>query len=221
MGKNTPMTIFFTSDLHFNHKAMVRDTTTGEPGWRPFDTLDDLNRTIIDRWNSVVEDNDIVYVLGDVCMGKRTDTLPLVRELAGTKFLIPGNHDNCWEGLIYPQVIPEVQAKQRAKVDGWREKYLELGGFEDILPSQVRVTLISPAGTHMDFDLCHFPALGPREGDDRYPWAYPPISETYNIHGHTHEPYRLHDGNQIHIGVDAWDFTPVSTGQIFDLIYVP
>ena len=55
--------IFFTSDLHFCHD---REFIWGSRG---FSSCDEMNNTIIERWNNTVTDYDIVYVLGDLMLG--------------------------------------------------------------------------------------------------------------------------------------------------------
>jgi len=52
--------IWFTSDTHFGHD---RDFVWGVRG---FKNVDEMNKEIIKRWNSVVAKDDIVYHLGDV-----------------------------------------------------------------------------------------------------------------------------------------------------------
>ena len=53
---------------------------------------------------------------------------------------------------------------------------------------------------------------------DRFMNRRPPrIKGEVLIHGHTHQP-RRRDGNQIHVGVDAWDYAPVPLAAIEALI---
>ncbi len=80
--------IYLTADLHLGHSGMITQ------GWRPFATQEEMNETIIDRWNEVVRLQDKVYVLGDVAMRKKA--LLNLGRLKGHKVLISGNHD------IYP-----------------------------------------------------------------------------------------------------------------------
>jgi calcineurin-like phosphoesterase family protein len=89
---------FLISDLHLKHKKIV-EFTRNEPyrpvktdvPLRPWDVLEDHDREIIERWNSVVREQDEVWVLGDVTLGK--GGLELVDKLNGHKYLVPGNHD--------------------------------------------------------------------------------------------------------------------------------
>ena len=51
--------IFFTSDTHFNHKAIISYCS------RPFESVEEMNDRLIDNWNQVVKPSDTVYHLGD------------------------------------------------------------------------------------------------------------------------------------------------------------
>lgn len=74
---------FFASDTHLGHRLMERT--------RPWDTLAEHDEAIIDNWNSIVRDQDVVYHLGDVTMNR--NKLHLAGRLKGRKKLILGNHD--------------------------------------------------------------------------------------------------------------------------------
>lgn len=81
--------IWFTSDLHFNHKNII----VFEKEVRPFETLDEMNEKLIENWNSVVAEDDTVYVLGDFFMGPLDPIDEIMPRLKGKKILIRGNHD--------------------------------------------------------------------------------------------------------------------------------
>lgn len=80
--------IWFTSDHHFGHKNIL----VFEPEARPFKTVEEMNETLIDRWNSVVRKGDIVYHLGDFAFGKHN--ICIAERLNGKKRLVLGNHDS-------------------------------------------------------------------------------------------------------------------------------
>jgi len=81
--------IWVTSDTHFNHTNIIQYCG------RPFGNSELMNECLIENWNSVVKDQDIVYHLGDVYMGgDRQETYHLLSQLKGRKRLILGNHDN-------------------------------------------------------------------------------------------------------------------------------
>ncbi len=68
-----------------------------------------MNEYIIQKWNSVVKENDIVYHLGDVGFGTTEMLKELVSRLNGTKILLRGNHDfkrgvNGWKEVGFSEV---------------------------------------------------------------------------------------------------------------------
>lgn len=81
---------YFTSDLHFGHKAVIDFC-------RPqFGSVNEMNETIVDRWNSRITKNDQVWVLGDVSFCDTEQTRVLLGRLFGQKCLVMGNHDWKW-----------------------------------------------------------------------------------------------------------------------------
>lgn len=52
--------VFFTSDLHFGHKNIIRFDN------RPFFSVEEMDKTLIENWNRKVSADDTVYVLGDI-----------------------------------------------------------------------------------------------------------------------------------------------------------
>lgn len=84
MGK-----IFVVSDTHFAHTNIIKYCD------RPFDTAEEMDWHMVEKWNSVVSPGDKVYHLGDVYMGGNRDYMEwLLSRLNGQKRLILGNHDN-------------------------------------------------------------------------------------------------------------------------------
>lgn len=81
------MTIWFTSDHHFNHSNIISYCS------RPFASLSEMNERIIEEWNSRVSSSDTVYVVGDFFLGLTQDGIEIGKSLTGTKILVKGNHD--------------------------------------------------------------------------------------------------------------------------------
>lgn len=54
------MKLWFTADTHFSQQRTL------ELSKRPFDSVAQMDKQIIDNWNSVVSAEDTVYHLGDV-----------------------------------------------------------------------------------------------------------------------------------------------------------
>lgn len=82
------MNTFFIADPHFGHSAIMTYEN------RPFETVKEMDETLIANWNRVVGEQDKVYLLGDVSFYKAEVTAGIVKQLKGIKYLILGNHDN-------------------------------------------------------------------------------------------------------------------------------
>lgn len=82
---------FLISDTHFGHSKILEFNNYDGSPVRPFSTVEEMDETMVENWNSVVGPNDKVYHLGDVVMSKKS--LPILNRLNGKKTLIAGNHD--------------------------------------------------------------------------------------------------------------------------------
>ena len=102
------MTIWCVSDWHFNHnKEFIYDA-------RGFKTIYAMNEAIVENHNKYVSQNDIVYVLGDLCLGGGSienlkQCKKIISSLKGQLKIILGNHDTnqrikmyeeCWNTEI-------------------------------------------------------------------------------------------------------------------------
>lgn len=84
--------IYFTSDTHFYHKGILRHGRKRSNG-SEFDSVGEMNETLIRNWNSVVNSDDFIYHLGDFAFSGITKAIDILQQLKGRKFLIKGNHD--------------------------------------------------------------------------------------------------------------------------------
>ncbi len=186
------MATFFTSDQHFGHVRI------SELSGRPFSNVPAMNAHLVHAWNARITDQDTVWVLGDVCMGKLSESLDLIALLCGRKILVPGNHDRCWN-----------QGKLGWK--GQEQRYLD-AGFDRIIhgPAQARVGSV-------EVTVSHLPFVGDSQADDRYLGARPEDKGQWLIHGHVHEKWRQR-GKMINVGVDAWGGKPVSEHTLATMI---
>lgn len=82
------MTVRFISDLHFDHNNIAKYEGVNRGGVK---NVAEHNEWIISQFNSVVNKNDLTWILGDVSFTR--EGLGLVRRLNGVKHLILGNHD--------------------------------------------------------------------------------------------------------------------------------
>jgi calcineurin-like phosphoesterase family protein len=94
---------FFTSDLHFYHKNIVKFTNRGVDT-----TQEDHDEWLKNRWNSQVSKGDLVWHLGDFSFSHDFEaTVALLRQLNGVKHFIKGNHDSrrVMEDLVKEKVL--------------------------------------------------------------------------------------------------------------------
>ena len=85
MSKN----IWFTSDLHLGHKAILRLSN------RPFFNIEEHDETIIENINKLVKNDDDLIILGDISFNQSYQTYESIfKKLNGNIYIILGNHDN-------------------------------------------------------------------------------------------------------------------------------
>lgn len=85
---------FFTADIHFGHANVIKFCN------RPFRSVEEMNKVLIDNWNSHVSDEDDIYILGDLFFRTKTDIEDTLSQLHGRKHLIIGNHDHTWMSRV-------------------------------------------------------------------------------------------------------------------------
>lgn len=116
---------FYVSDTHFMHDRLL----VMQP--RPFSTIEEHDEYLVEAWNAVVGDSDIVYHLGDIffSLSRNADRVKeIFGRLRGRKHLVIGNHDVDKKGNLHPTLAaldwasrPEHALRTR---DGGRDVYL-------------------------------------------------------------------------------------------------
>jgi calcineurin-like phosphoesterase family protein len=112
------MTAYFTSDSHFGHQRIIEYCD------RPFKSVEEMNQSIIQRWNSKVGENDTLYFLGDWALGggfkSAGEKARFYREKINCKniYLIWGNHDHSREDNLFKSQFVNCQDMMEINVDG-------------------------------------------------------------------------------------------------------
>ena len=119
--------IYLSSDLHFSHN---RDFVYEARG---FQTVEDMNEAIIERFNSVITKNDELYVLGDLCLGGGgaeavSANKALIERLNGTLHIILGNHDSQRRIEMY-QECKNVESIDYATVIKYKKYHFYLSHY--------------------------------------------------------------------------------------------
>ena len=77
----------YIGDLHFGHNSVLKFDN------RPFNDITEHDNALIYLWNSRVDKNTQVYILGDFALHNEKTYSWYLRQLKGQKHLIIGNHD--------------------------------------------------------------------------------------------------------------------------------
>jgi len=181
--------IYFTSDTHFGHRKLIAGGggDDGRPP-RPFASIDEMDEALIANWNSVVKPNDTVFHLGDVSFRRNAETRAIIHRLNGVKTLVAGNHDKGKGPLAW----------QKNGFDIYQKEGIGL------------VLLTATRDWSGEVTLIHNPADIFPEGNVR---AGTPIV----LCGHVHEKWKVKFIPHhiiVNVGVDQWNFTPVSLQTI-------
>lgn len=101
--------IYFTADMHLGHRAIITMQN------RPFESVEEMDRVLIQNYNSVVNRDDTVYILGDICHHMKVEEADgIIKKLTGKKYLIKGNHDKNYD----PRLFMDMQDFMKISVDG-------------------------------------------------------------------------------------------------------
>ena len=184
--------LFFSSDHHFGHGGK-----SGHDGIilycnRPFKSVGEMDEVMIQRWNKVVKEGDVVWHLGDFSLSSHPEPVArIMRRLNGEIHLLayPWHHDGKW---------------MRRMVRGWGD----LPAFPDapnltLEPPIVVLTGVAP----VPITLCHYPF----ETWERSHYC------SISLHGHSHGK-AMKVERRVDVGVDSWNFYPVSLEEIIETV---
>lgn len=175
--------VYFTADNHFCHSNIIGSCS------RPFTDVREMNREMIQKWNSYVTDRDKIYVLGDfLYKGTAKEANEILSRLKGRKYLVRGNHDRYLEDPVFNQ-----------KTFEWVKDFYVLK-YEK--------------GLHIV--LSHYPMLswyGSHHGSIH---LYGHVHNSVIRHPELGEKLEMLGKKAINVGVDVNDFYPVSIKQVID-----
>jgi calcineurin-like phosphoesterase family protein len=103
--------IWFSSDWHLGHKNISgAPKSNWTSGYRNFNSVEEMDKTIVDTMNEYMDWGDILYYLGDLCMesGKRVAEYRS-RILVESFHFVKGNHDKWTKGINYHPSFSSMQ----------------------------------------------------------------------------------------------------------------
>jgi len=178
--------IYFTADPHFCHGNIIVSCK------RPYGDVTEMNRDLIDRWNSMVTKRDEIYILGDFAYrAKPQEVNEILSKLKGRKYLIRGNHDF---------------------------RYLSSKQFDSSAFEWVKDYHLLKYEGGLKFILFHYPLLswdGTFHGSIH---LYGHVHNSVDKKPEFAEKVRLLGPKAINVGVDVNDFYPVSIKQILERV---
>lgn len=194
--------VFFSSDHHFGHERIL------ELSGRPFGSIEEHDEAFVANHNQAVNPQGLTIFLGDVALGDRARGLALLSRMNGRKILIAGNHDKCFFGASNGH--SHVQTYMDA-------------GFELVVPwMSFKLPQTAKGRRGREVLLSHFPYDGDSQGEDRHSGARLRDEGVPLVHGHVHGEYKHRRSQatgamQINVGVDVWDYHPVSAREVASL----
>jgi calcineurin-like phosphoesterase family protein len=158
---------------------------------RPFNDKYEMDRVLIENWNKTIKPEDTVYHLGDVSFYGKDESARILSLLNGYKIVIRGNHDRGPNGL---------------KTMGFNEVY-----------DNLKLTL----SNGREVNLSHYPYKEHYTEDPhtKNKHLFKNLSDDGKllINGHVHEKWKNRN-RMINVGVDVWNFTPVSEDELIKFI---
>lgn len=178
--------VFFTSDTHFGHANIMRFCK------RPFESVEEMDRVLIENWNAKVGKDDTVFHMGDFAWGGAAEWSHLLDVLNGRIYLVLGNHDmrNINQGFM---------------------KRFEWVGFQALINVEGRKVLLN----HYPM-LCYAGSYGSRKDMVYQLFGHVHSSDTCD---NIDFPRMSHlFPTQYDVGVDNNNFTPISFTEVDAII---
>lgn len=96
--------VYFIADLHLRHRNILKHqpNRVHAMGLKNEEDIDGHDQYIIDAWLDTVKRNDHVYVLGDMILSSKQDSLKILHNLKSKGchiHLIVGNHDKSTQNM--------------------------------------------------------------------------------------------------------------------------
>jgi calcineurin-like phosphoesterase family protein len=179
--------VFFISDFHMGHDNVIKFDK------RPFKDVNEMHQTIIDNWNSVVDDDSIVYYLGDLFYKVKANHIAhMMHKLKGEIRVILGNHDRLSQ-LLKMNRFSDIQTYQRISIIDESTKH----GKTEIIASHY---------PHLIWDKHHHGSW--------HIHGHSHQNLTKSLYGK--EVY--YKRKVIDVGCNGWNYTPLSYSEIRDIM---
>ena len=178
--------VYFASDFHIGHQNVIKFDS------RPFEDLQDMHNKLIENWNSVVGENDLVFYLGDFSFKDRGSGKWFRDQLNGKIHFIMGNHDRM--RIVGHLGFDKIYGDDTA-----------LGG------ATIEIKDDDANRGYQTIVLCHYPILSWNKSHHG----------SWHIHGHCHQSLAKNPEMEwyykrkvIDAGVNGLGYTPISYTEL-------
>lgn len=188
--------VFFISDMHIGHRNVLKFCN------RPFLDVKDMSESLIKNWNSVVGKDDIVFDLGDMFWwDSRHEIKKFIGRLNGTIYKVAGNHD-----MDIHKLFELCDTDKVILLDDVNQVFV--AGLDKDKPSK-----------QLELWVSHTPQA-----------TWPHFQHAPSFFGHIHSGPLTDNAvdvpgkdlilkkNQIDVGVDNWNYTPVDLETLLKVI---
>lgn len=176
--------LYFTSDTHFGSQRTL------ELSKRPFASVEEMDKTIIENFNKILKPDDVLYHLGDFGDYDKIKYFPC------PVVLVLGNYER-----------KDIKEKFKGDIDAYNAFLSKMGfKFGVILDDHKVIHKFTydndnDSYNHIDLWCCHEPSNCNKE------------SNWFNLYGHIHGRQMIrHYG--MDVGVDCHHFRPVSFDDV-------
>jgi len=190
----TGQKLWFTSDTHYAHANICSSTTkwVNPVTCRKFESLDQMNNAIVNNINSVVDQDDILFHLGDWSFGG-FEMIEKFRNriVCRNIHIITGNHDHHIENNR-----EDIQLL-----------FASVSKYQDL---EVKSNVGKHNQSKSRFALMHFPIAS---------WDHM-AKGAIHLHGHVHLPpqRRMGPGKMMDVGCDGNNLSPIEMGEVLRLM---
>jgi calcineurin-like phosphoesterase family protein len=201
--------IYFTSDLHFHHKNIIKSLSNWEkdtPCLRNFSSIEEMNSTLINNINQTIKnpDDDSLFILGDFSFSRKKKDLINIRNqiLCKNIYFVVGNHDWQFESSTIKELFTKVSVFNQLIV--YKDYSFDLYDIPCYLKKYTEKEVL------IKIELFHYPISVNSHHNYKH----------LHFHGHLHTTLSLQQQlktspNILDIGIDSnSELKPYSLGEI-------
>jgi calcineurin-like phosphoesterase family protein len=202
--------VLFSSDFHLGHRNIISYCS------RPFDTVEEMNKALVDNFNAKSSPQTDVFFLGDFSLSGAA-VFEFLPQLVFRNFIwLGGNHDKFFKRSKREKIQKEIQSIYGEE----GSVFCKVMFYEQVIAKLGDVIV----------KMCHFPYAPPvLEGIDPHELRFlehrpKPSIEDVLLCGHGHRPperniWTEHGRLCIDVGIDgSGNMSPYTGAEVYKLI---